>query len=98
MPLFKTTNHKAQKLVRKDFANEKELQHFVENNLEELFGIRFLASEYSTNHGGRIDSLGIDENNAPVIIEYKWGENSAIFFLASLFQLPFYQFVCTTAQ
>lgn len=78
MPLFKTNNHKAQKLLRKDFANEKELQHFVENNLDELFGIRFLASEYSTNHGGRIDSLGLDENNSPVIIEYKWGENSAI--------------------
>lgn len=78
MPLFKTTNQKAQKLVRIDFANEKDLQHFVENNLEELFGIRFLASEYSTNHGGRIDSLGLDENNSPVIIEYKWGENSAI--------------------
>lgn len=78
MPLFKTTNQKAQKLVRKDFSNEKELQHFVENNLEELFGIRFLTSEYSTNHGGRIDSLGLDENNSPVIIEYKWGENSTI--------------------
>ncbi|MCD8507340.1 DUF5655 domain-containing protein [Candidatus Woesebacteria bacterium] len=78
MPLFKTSNQKAQKLLRKDFANEKELQHFVETNLEELFGIRFLASEYSTNHGGRIDSLGLDENNSPVIIEYKWGENSAI--------------------
>lgn len=78
MPLFKTTDNKAQKLLRKDFANEKELQHFVENNLEELFGIRFLTSEYSTNHGGRIDSLGLDENNSPVIIEYKWGENNAI--------------------
>lgn len=78
MPIFKTTDHKAQKLLRKDFTNEKELQHFVENNLEELFGIRFLSSEYSTNHGGRIDTLGLDENNSPVIIEYKWGENSAI--------------------
>ena len=31
------------------------------------------ASEYGTGktHGGRIDTLGIDENNAPVIIEYK---------------------------
>lgn len=78
MPIFKVNNHIAQKLLRKDFANEKELQHFVENNLEELFGIKFLASEYSTNHGGRIDTLGLDENNSPVIIEYKWGENSAI--------------------
>ncbi len=78
MPLFKINNQQTQKLPRKDFSNEKELQHFVEKNLEDLFGVRFLASEYSTNHGGRIDTLGLDENNAPVIIEYKWGENSAI--------------------
>lgn len=35
--------------------------------------MRFLASEYSTGktHKGRIDTLGIDENCSPVIIEYK---------------------------
>lgn len=35
--------------------------------------LRFLASEFATGarHGGRIDTLGIDENNVPVIIEYK---------------------------
>jgi hypothetical protein len=42
-------------------------------------GIRFLASEYSTGktHAGRIDSLGLDENHSPVILEYKrsTGEN-----------------------
>jgi predicted transport protein len=41
--------------------------------------IRFLASEYVTGktHGGRIDSLGLDENDCPVILEYKRsvGEN-----------------------
>jgi predicted transport protein len=32
-----------------------------------------LASEYSTGrlHAGRIDTIGLDENGAPVIIEYK---------------------------
>src|SRR4051794_230882 len=41
--------------------------------MEPLFGVRFLASEYSTGarHGGRVDSLGIDENGSPVIFEYK---------------------------
>lgn len=33
--------------------------------------MRFLASEYATTHGGRMDTLGIDENGYPVIIEYK---------------------------
>ena len=45
----------------------------------ELLGVRFLATEYATGktHGGRIDSLGIDEDNSPVIVEYKrsTGEN-----------------------
>lgn len=45
----------------------------MEANLETVFGIRFVASEYSTGpkHAGRIDTLGIDENHTPVIIEYK---------------------------
>ncbi|WP_231118980.1 DUF5655 domain-containing protein [Oecophyllibacter saccharovorans] len=38
-----------------------------------FLGVRFLASEYPTGktHRGRIDSLGLDENGCPVIIEYK---------------------------
>lgn len=80
MPLYKSNNQKITRLKKEDFRSEKELQLFVEKNLDELFGIRFIESEYATtpNHGGRIDTLGIDENNAPVIIEYKWGENSTI--------------------
>lgn len=58
---------------------EKPLQTLIEANLEALLGIRFLATEYSTGktHAGRIDSLGLDENNCPVILEYKrsMGEN-----------------------
>jgi len=58
---------------------EKPLQTLIEKNLDPLLGIRFLASEYTTGktHGGRIDSLGLDENDCPVILEYKrsMGEN-----------------------
>lgn len=58
---------------------EKPLQTLIEANLDTLLGIRFLATEYSTGktHAGRIDSLGLDENNCPVILEYKRsvGEN-----------------------
>ena len=52
---------------------EKSLQSQIEKNLETYLGVRFLEAEYSTgaNHGGRIDTLGIDENGSPVIIEYK---------------------------
>jgi predicted transport protein len=59
---------------------EKSLQTFMERNLESLLGIKFLASEYSTGktHCGRIDSLGLDENGLPVIIEYKRAINEAV--------------------
>ena len=50
---------------------EKELQTIIEKNMTTFFGVRFLTSEYSTTDGGRMDSLGIDENNCPVIFEYK---------------------------
>jgi len=59
---------------------EKSLQVFIEKQLEHLLGVRFLASEYSTGkaHGGRIDTLGIDENGCPVIIEYKRALNENV--------------------
>jgi predicted transport protein len=67
---------------------EKSLQHLFEQNLEPLLGVRFLATEYSTGktHLGRIDTLGIDEDGSPVIIEFKRtiGENimaQALFYL-----------------
>jgi len=36
-----------------------------------LLGVHLLASAYATTHDGSIDTLGIDENGYPVIIEYK---------------------------
>lgn len=50
---------------------ERELQTVIENNMQTFFGVTFLASEYSTTDGGRMDSIGIDENHCPVIFEYK---------------------------
>jgi hypothetical protein len=60
-------------LQGKSVAVEKSLQHIIERHLETFLGVRFLASEHSTGkrHAGRIDTLGIDENNSPVISEYK---------------------------
>lgn len=59
---------------------EKSLQKLFEGNLEALLGVRFLASEYSTGpaHGGRIDTLGLDEDGTPVIIEYKRSVNENV--------------------
>ena len=61
-------------------ALEKSLQDLIERNLETFLGVRFLASEFSTGreHGGRMDTLGIDENGCPVIIEYKRATNANV--------------------
>jgi predicted transport protein len=52
----------------------------MERNLEPMLGIRFVASEHSTGkaHGGRIDTLGLDENGSPVILEYKRSTNENV--------------------
>jgi RecB family endonuclease NucS len=56
------------------------LQTLIERHLESLLGVRFPASEHSTGktHRGRIDTLGIDENNRPVIPEYKRALNQNV--------------------
>lgn len=71
--LFQIAPDHVTELPPQSVAVEKSLQTLIERNLEALLGVRFLASEYSTGktHGGRIDTLGIDENGYPVIIEYK---------------------------
>ena len=73
MNLFQIKQAKLSLLKRVTPKLEREVQRLLEANLETVFGIRFLASEYCTGqkHAGRIDTLGIDENNTPVIIEYK---------------------------
>ncbi|MGI5935833.1 MAG: DUF5655 domain-containing protein [Oscillospiraceae bacterium] len=79
LKLFRIKNE-AKELVGTSVAIEKSLQTLIENNMETFFGIKFLASEYPTgkNHGGRIDSLGIDENYCPVILEYKRALNENV--------------------
>ncbi len=59
---------------------EKTLQTLIEGHMETFLGVRFLASEYATGktHKGRIDSLGLDENGCPVIVEYKRHSNENV--------------------
>ncbi|WP_370682341.1 DUF5655 domain-containing protein [Comamonas sp. GB3 AK4-5] len=77
--LFRLKDGIATELQGEVSGLERPLQRLIETNLEALLGIRFLATEYGTGktHGGRMDTLGIDENHCPVIIEYKRsvGEN-----------------------
>lgn len=78
--LFRVAGGDVIQLEGKSVGVEKTLQALLEKQLEAFLGIRFLATEYSTGkvHGGRIDTLGIDENNSPVIIEYKRSLNQNV--------------------
>jgi len=71
MPLFEIKNSKATKISQKEFNNELELHQLIDKNLEELFGIRYIKDEHITDKHGRIETLGIDESNRPIVIEYK---------------------------
>jgi len=71
LKLFHTQDGVIRELESSSAPLERALQTRFESNLETLLGVRFLASEYITSHGGRMDTLGIDENGYPVIIEYK---------------------------
>lgn len=79
MAIFRINNLVAKQLGLKQngFGNEAELRDFFAANLVEILGVRFLEKEYPTAEG-RMDTLGLDENNSPVIIEYKWKENEEV--------------------
>jgi predicted transport protein len=78
MPLFRISDGKFQQLKPWLAAKEKHLQQLVETNLLECLDIHLLETEYSTTSGGRIDTLGVDRNGAPVIIEYKRNQNDNV--------------------
>jgi len=78
VPIFKLTNKKLTKLSVRPIGTEKELQTLCEANLGEVLDMHFLETEYTTTFGGRIDTLAIDYNGAPVIIEYKRNKNDNV--------------------
>lgn len=78
--LFRYSSTTATELAGKAVAIEKILQNLIEAQMETFLGVRFLAGEYGTGnkHRGRIDSLGLDENGCPVIVEYKRHSNENV--------------------
>lgn len=78
MALFKIKNSNVEKLSTIDLEKEKNIQTLFEQNLLIILNVDFLATEYSTSFGGRIDTLGIDKNGSPVVIEYKRNQNDNV--------------------
>ena len=78
--LFRFSKDSAEELTGSFASAERKIHELMEKHMECFLGIRFVAHEYSTgpNHKGRIDSLGLDENCCPVIIEYKRHSNENV--------------------
>jgi len=78
MPIFSITQGKLKKLNAIQLDKEKTLQKLVEENLKTVLDLEFLATEYATTFGGRIDTLAVDSSGSPVIIEYKRNKNDNV--------------------
>ena len=78
--LFSLSGDKVDELTGSIAVLESNLQQQIEANMPTFLGVQFLATEYSTGktHKGRIDSLGLDENGCPVIVEYKRSKNENV--------------------
>ncbi|MBV5307766.1 MAG: hypothetical protein J0652_13835 [Desulfobulbaceae bacterium] len=66
--LFRIQKDEVLEIEGRSASVEKSLQTQMEAHLEIFLGVRCLATEYSTGktHGGRIDTLGVDENGCSV--------------------------------
>ena len=76
LKLFKIKGQ-VEEIPSSQVTRENELQQLLEANMFSFFGVTFLKSEYKITNG-RMDSIGIDENNCPVIFEYKRSVNENV--------------------
>ena len=71
MPIYNIDGEKLTQIKQVKFTNEKEMQNLTEKNLEELFNLKFVATEFQVDNL-RIDTLAFNEETKSfVIIEYK---------------------------
>lgn len=78
MKLFTLKDKKLKGVSTIPFKLEKEIQDIVENNLKELFELKFVKSEFTIKNF-RVDTLGYDEeNHSFVVIEYKKERNYSV--------------------
>ena len=78
MDLYNLKKNKLQEVKRVPFKLEKEIQKLIEENVENLFSLEFISSEFSVG-GFRLDSLCFDnQTNSFVVIEYKKGSSYSV--------------------
>lgn len=78
MPIYNIIKGKLSEISEASFDKEKDIHKLTENNLETIFGIHYVTSEFELN-GLRVDTLAFDkESNAFVVIEYKKDRNFSV--------------------
>lgn len=78
MFLYNIKGNKLEEIKENKFSKEIELHRLCEENIETIFGLQFVAREFSINNF-RIDTLAFDRNtNSFVIIEYKNKRNFSV--------------------
>ena len=78
MAIFNLKQGKLSQINEVSFVLEKDIQKIVENNIQSLFNLEFVASEFSLD-GLRVDTLSFDkESKSFVIIEYKKDRNFTV--------------------
>lgn len=78
MSLYNINNSKLEPIRKVEFTYERDLQKLTEENLDELFGLKFVASEFQLDKL-RIDTLAFNEETQSfVIIEYKKIRNFSV--------------------
>jgi len=78
MDLYSLLDDKLILIKEIDFRLEKEIQKITEHNIQLLFGLEYVKSEFSINNF-RIDTLAFDQElKSFVIIEYKRDRNFSV--------------------
>ena len=78
MDLYNLKNNTLEPVDRESFSLEKDIQVLIENNVETLFNLEFISTEFTIGDF-RLDSLCFDnETNSFVIIEYKKGSSYSV--------------------
>ncbi|RJP87309.1 MAG: DUF1801 domain-containing protein [Desulfobacteraceae bacterium] len=78
MPIFGISGKSLTRMNLVTFTSEKEMQTITEQNLQLIFGIKFVCSEFSVGHF-RLDTVGFDDDlSSFVIFEYKNDQNFSV--------------------
>lgn len=78
MDIFKLKDDGIEKIKANPFALEKDIQLLVEKNLNHLFNLQMMASEFRIA-SYRFDTLAFDEESSSfVIVEYKKGHSYSV--------------------